>query len=437
MTLEEALINLVKEYGEAYIANPNIVMRLSRKRVFSHNPELKEIYNSLINVGYAGKLLELVGIEDCEEQFNELANNFYQRLGYSWEGVSEVFDAISSAIGLTAGEDEEDEEDEELESEDDSEEEETRNIEYKSDNKGNNITSQIPIDSASTTKLHETIKMVIDTYGNNIILDSRFINILLDYKAFDEFPSAKYILKAIIADGYANKIMSAGKWNSKTMALCHQFISTTGFQYDLTAMIFQSLAYGLGLKESITVPSQKEKPSKVSSQNHLTIKGIPIDGKIESFIQKLIKQGGELSFPINEEILLAQMEVPFMRVGKCLFSIDFSYISHTVYRVMVDFPDVASWWALENRYNECKSVLSKKYGSPSYCSETFSVDCKDDKSKLKAAEKGQIDYSSEFETEQGIIELDILNASVSLLYTDNSNYVLKKIEDNETAYNDL
>ncbi len=271
MTLEEAINKLVLENGEDYIANPDIVKSLSRKRVFSQNPELKDIYLSLINVGYAHKLLELMGIYNCEEEFNELANNFYRRLSYSWEGVSEVFDAISSAIGLTAGETEDEEE---FDDEDSPEEDRTEYHINTSDSEPKDFLPQHSLNYPSAESLRATIKMVIATNGAEIIKDARFINILSDFKAFDDFPSSRYILKAIITDGYASKLISIGQWNAKTIALCQRFISTTGFQPDFVDSVFQSLVYGLGYIDSRELKNQASNRGSQVSRSKTTNRNI-------------------------------------------------------------------------------------------------------------------------------------------------------------------
>ena len=113
-------------------------------------------------------------------------------------------------------------------------------------------------------ELHKAIKSIIDTDGVEIIKDTRLVNILGDLRAFDSIPASKYILRAIIADGYAQKLLAIGTWNDDCEKFCNQFITTTGFQNDYAQLVFQSLAYGLGWLNQITLtnnnPKQKQQP---------------------------------------------------------------------------------------------------------------------------------------------------------------------------------
>lgn len=113
-------------------------------------------------------------------------------------------------------------------------------------------------------ELHKAIKSIIDTDGVEIIKDTRLVNILGDLRAFDSIPASKYILRAIIADGYAQKLLAIGTWNDDCEKICNQFITTTGFQNDYAQLVFQSLAYGLGWLNQITLtnnnPKQKQQP---------------------------------------------------------------------------------------------------------------------------------------------------------------------------------
>lgn len=99
-------------------------------------------------------------------------------------------------------------------------------------------------------ELHKAIRNIVETEGKEIVKDARLVNILSDFRAFDAIPASKYILRAVIADGYAQKLLSIGAWNDKSDNLCTQFAALTGFQYDLAYEIFHCLAYGLGYVSS-------------------------------------------------------------------------------------------------------------------------------------------------------------------------------------------
>lgn len=100
-------------------------------------------------------------------------------------------------------------------------------------------------------ELHLALKNIIETDGVEVVKDIRIVNILSDFNAFDAIPASKYILRAIITDGYSEELLAIGEWNSKSLTLCQKFASLTGFQYDYVKLVFQSIAYGLNYTDKI------------------------------------------------------------------------------------------------------------------------------------------------------------------------------------------
>lgn len=95
-------------------------------------------------------------------------------------------------------------------------------------------------------ELHQTLKHIIRTEGNDIVTDLRLVNMLNDLNAWQDIKGCKYILRAIINDGFAQKFLHIGRWNNDAIHLASRFASTTGFVPDLVELLFKSLAYGLG-----------------------------------------------------------------------------------------------------------------------------------------------------------------------------------------------
>lgn len=107
--------------------------------------------------------------------------------------------------------------------------------------------------------LHIALRNIIQTYGDNIITELRLVNILDDFHAFDAIPALRYILRAIIADGYSSKLLSIGKWDSTAQQLSNKFASITGFVPESVYSIFESIAYGLGWLDILPSTSLSEK----------------------------------------------------------------------------------------------------------------------------------------------------------------------------------
>lgn len=100
-------------------------------------------------------------------------------------------------------------------------------------------------------ELHIALKHIIETEGLDIIKEAKLINILDDFRAYENIPTAKYILRAIIADGYMNTLLQLGAWSNKIPQLAMKFANTTGFVSGTVDLIFQSIAYGLGWRQDI------------------------------------------------------------------------------------------------------------------------------------------------------------------------------------------
>lgn len=99
------------------------------------------------------------------------------------------------------------------------------------------------------------------------------------------------------------------------------------------------------------------------AQEHLTFKGIPIDGTLTEFVSKLEGEGYTLSF-YNDEGYACMMNGSFAGITNCQIFIISSRYSHTVWKVAVYFPEQNSWYSLKSRYNEYKTSLIQKYGEP-------------------------------------------------------------------------
>ena len=55
---------------------------------------------------------------------------------------------------------------------------------------------------------HNIIKKTISEFGNNIITEVRFVNILSDYGAFESFPAYKFVIKELINAGFMGKLLN-------------------------------------------------------------------------------------------------------------------------------------------------------------------------------------------------------------------------------------
>lgn len=116
-------------------------------------------------------------------------------------------------------------------------------------------------------ELHKALRNIIQTDGQDVLKELRLVNILDDFNAYQDIPASKYILRAIIADGYTAKIMAIGQWNSTAESLANKFSTVTGFIPQSVYSIFQSIAYGLGWINNLMPPLNNNIPSLSSISN--------------------------------------------------------------------------------------------------------------------------------------------------------------------------
>lgn len=144
-------------------------------------------------------------------------------------------------------------------------------------------------------KLHLALRNIVKTDGPSIITEGRLVNILCDFQAFDDIPASKYVIRAIIDDGYSKKLLRCAKWDMAAQQLSGQFASSTGFQPDIVWTIFQSLAYGLGwtnkISPSTNAPSLPNNPPNNVPKLKLGKK--PSESDIIQYLTSLIKQKPE------------------------------------------------------------------------------------------------------------------------------------------------
>lgn len=148
---------------------------------------------------------------------------------------------------------------------------------------------------------------------------------------------------------------------------------------------------------------------------HLTFKGLPIDGTLSSFVAKL-KQKGFTHIGTSDGIALLSGE--FASYKSCTVGVLSSKDKDVVVKVGVIFPSCETWSALENNYVSLKKMLTTKYGEPTECIETFQSYSQptDDSQKLFELKFDRCKYLTVFETGKGSIELQLAHNSISGCY---------------------
>ena len=162
----------------------------------------------------------------------------------------------------------------------------------------------------------------------------------------------------------------------------------------------------------------------VSAQAHLTFKGVPIDGSLTSFVEKL-KAKGFTSVVNNSDG--ATMKGNFG--GKiCKIRVGITKTSKKVYLVIVQVEESDSWRTLKSTYNEYKSLLTTKYGKGKSVECFFSPYEEGDGEEMNALRLRKCLYKTTFETSKGYVMLTIAHVEggdeVMLCYFDKINRAL-------------
>ena len=168
-----------------------------------------------------------------------------------------------------------------------------------------------------------------------------------------------------------------------------------------------------------------------NTNEHLKFMGIPINGTLESFTQKLVAKGLKREHAWENDVLLKGTFAGKSGSGVCVMRIPSRNI---VYKVVVCLPSKDTWEWLEDDYTEFKRMLTSKYGDPFKYSESFKEGTYvgSDHLKISALKGGKCDYYSLWGATEGVIALEIFNADASsnccvrLSYFDRINYKLAK-----------
>ena len=174
-----------------------------------------------------------------------------------------------------------------------------------------------------------------------------------------------------------------------------------------------------------TLISQAQVSSDKSE--HLIFKGIPIDGTLNEFVQKMEKNGFTR---IGAEDGMVLLKGDFASSKNCLIGVTTLKQKDLVSKVSAVFPESSTWSSLYSNYLSLKEMLIEKYGKPTDNLEEFQTTSQptDDNSKMYEVKFDRCKYYSSFQTEKGTIELSIdhtgvISCFVTLTYYDKINGV--------------
>jgi hypothetical protein len=156
------------------------------------------------------------------------------------------------------------------------------------------------------------------------------------------------------------------------------------------------------------------------SSQHLSFKGVPIDGTLSQYVAKMKQSGFTM---LGTEDGIAILEGDFAGYKGCTIGVGTLKGKDLVSKITVIFPKRNTWSTLYGNYASLKKMLTEKYGEPTESVEEFqSKYVNDDRNKMYAVKMDRCKYYAIYETEKGSIELSINHESyVVLSYFDKIN----------------
>lgn len=162
-----------------------------------------------------------------------------------------------------------------------------------------------------------------------------------------------------------------------------------------------------------------------TAQEHLSFKGVPIDGSLNEYVNKM-KQAGFVHLGTQDGTAILSGD--FAGFKNCTIGVSALKSTNLVNTILVVFPDSDSWATLEGSYNTLKDMLTQKYGAPAEDVAKFQGyrQPNDDKDKLHELKMDRCIWYAIFRTELGNIKLSldhqsVMSCFVRLQYWDKAN----------------
>ncbi|GAP43596.1 hypothetical protein TBC1_111752 [Lentimicrobium saccharophilum] len=151
--------------------------------------------------------------------------------------------------------------------------------------------------------------------------------------------------------------------------------------------------------------------AQTQSSDHLTFKGVPIDGTLNEYVAKM-KQNGFTLVKIKDGVAILRGD--FAASKDCIVGVAALKQEDLVSKITVIFPERDTWSSLEGNYFNLKEMLTQKYGEPSECVERFDTysEPRDDNARMHEVEMDKCKYFTIYKTDKGIIELSIDHDSI-------------------------
>lgn len=171
----------------------------------------------------------------------------------------------------------------------------------------------------------------------------------------------------------------------------------------------------------------------IMAQEHLSFKGIPIEGSMTEFCQKL-KAKGFISIGRENNITMFSGDFTGRKATVGVTATD---DGKNVFAVVVLFEPSGEWNTLVNTYNYYKDLYTRKYGEPTISKENNPARSDSNTALMAEVHEGTVVYGCAWEVTGGDIQLSIEKTSgfyegmVMIRYRDSQNVETKIQKDLE------
>lgn len=162
-----------------------------------------------------------------------------------------------------------------------------------------------------------------------------------------------------------------------------------------------------------------------AQSEHLTFKGVPIDGTLDQYVENMKKAG--FTF-IGKEDGIAMLKGDFAGYRGCTIGVVTLKSIDIVNKIAVLFEEQDNWSKVYSVYSNIKEMLTTKYGTPAECVEKFNGYSQpdDDRDRMYELSMERCTYATVFKVAKGNIELEIIKGQfgggmVRLSYWDKIN----------------
>ena len=173
--------------------------------------------------------------------------------------------------------------------------------------------------------------------------------------------------------------------------------------------------------------------ANIMAQEHLSFKGIPIEGSMTEFCQKLKAKGfTQMGRDNNSTLFTGDFTGRNATVG-----VTATDDGKNVFAVIVFFDPSGEWNTLVNTYDYYKDLYTRKYGKPSVSKEKNPAYSDSNTALMAEVYQGTVVYGSAWEVAGGDIQLSIEKSSgvyegmVMIRYQDSQNVETKIQKDLE------